>query len=123
MSFQGVPQPAATDPDSAYLASSCLDFLLIELVPLAFRVTNDLEPELSAPASAAATSLTAAGPGLLSPTAAASSSAATGEAGGPSVAPGTMAGGRKMDEDEEKDAVFYRLEALGYRVGQGLVER
>jgi len=31
--------------------------------------------------------------------------------------------GRKMDEDEEKDAVFFRLEMLGYRVGQGLVER
>ena len=29
----------------------------------------------------------------------------------------------RMDEDEERDAVFYRLEALGYRVGQGLVER
>lgn len=29
----------------------------------------------------------------------------------------------RMDEDEERDAVFYRLESLGYRVGQGLVER
>ena len=28
-----------------------------------------------------------------------------------------------MDEDEERDAVFFRLEMLGYRVGQGLVER
>lgn len=33
------------------------------------------------------------------------------------------AGGRKMDEEEERDAVFFRLEMLGYRVGQGLVER
>ena len=31
--------------------------------------------------------------------------------------------GKKMDEDEERDAVFFRLEMLGYRVGQGLVER
>ncbi len=31
--------------------------------------------------------------------------------------------GRKMDEEEERDAVFFRLEMLGYRVGQGLVER
>ena len=30
---------------------------------------------------------------------------------------------RALDEDEERDAVFYRLETLGYRVGQGLVER
>ena len=35
----------------------------------------------------------------------------------------TAAGDGKMDEDEERDAVFYRLEKLGYRVGQGLVER
>ncbi|KAH7041130.1 transport protein particle component [Microdochium trichocladiopsis] len=30
---------------------------------------------------------------------------------------------RRLDEDEERDAVFYRLETLGYRVGLGLVER
>lgn len=36
---------------------------------------------------------------------------------------GMGANGRKMDEDEERDAVFFRLEMLGYRVGQGLVER
>lgn len=30
---------------------------------------------------------------------------------------------RKMEEEEERDAVFFRLEMLGYRVGQGLVER
>lgn len=30
---------------------------------------------------------------------------------------------RTMEEDEERDAVFFRLESLGYRVGQGLVER
>ena len=42
-----------------------------------------------------------------------------------SVANGTAGStnGRKMDEEEERDAVFFRLEMLGYRVGQGLVER
>ena len=43
--------------------------------------------------------------------------AAAGEGGSAS------AGGKRMDEEEERDAVFYRLESLGYRVGQGLVER
>lgn len=59
----------------------------------------------------------------------------TGRDGGSSVAgTGGLAGGggiggvngqgqRKMDEEEERDAVFFRLEMLGYRVGQGLVER
>ena len=32
-------------------------------------------------------------------------------------------GAKTVDEDEQKEAVFRRLEALGYRVGQGLVER
>lgn len=51
------------------------------------------------------------------------------DGGGASTAGGTLGGvgaggaGRKMDEEEERDAVFYRLEMLGYRVGQGLVER
>lgn len=44
-----------------------------------------------------------------------------GSAGGNAMGAGGP--GRKMDEDEERDAVFYRLEMLGYRVGQGLVER
>ncbi|KAI9865013.1 MAG: Trafficking protein particle complex subunit 33 [Vezdaea acicularis] len=29
----------------------------------------------------------------------------------------------KLDDDEEREAAFYRLEMLGYRVGQGLAER
>ena len=28
-----------------------------------------------------------------------------------------------IDEDETKEAVYYRLESLGYRVGLGVVER
>jgi hypothetical protein len=28
-----------------------------------------------------------------------------------------------MDEEDERGAVFWRLERIGYRVGQGLVER
>lgn len=31
--------------------------------------------------------------------------------------------GEELDEEEEREAVFYRLEMLGYRVGQGLAER
>jgi hypothetical protein len=28
-----------------------------------------------------------------------------------------------LDDEEERDAMFYRLEQLGFKVGQGLVER
>ncbi|ROW12512.1 hypothetical protein VMCG_00521 [Cytospora schulzeri] len=76
MSFDAVMPPYnASDPHATFLNSSCFDFLLIELVPMAYRVTNELEAAEAA------------------------------------------------NTNEERDAVFYRLETLGYRVGQGLVER
>ncbi|KAH7349511.1 putative SUMO ligase SizA [Plectosphaerella cucumerina] len=121
MSFETVMPPyGSTDPSASFLSSSCLDFLLIELVPLAYRLTQELD------AKAVTTDVS-------SPSAAAGGDAASasGHAGG-SVSgvggsltgtAGTAGGDRKMDEDEERDAVFYRLEKLGYRVGQGLVER
>jgi E3 SUMO-protein ligase PIAS1 len=41
-----------------------------------------------------------------------------------SNAAGIVAGAAtRKDEEEDLDAVHYRLEMLGYRVGQGLVER
>ncbi|KAL2202562.1 transport protein particle component [Sarocladium strictum] len=46
MSFDAVMPPYnASDPAATFLASSCLDFLLIELVPLAKRVTAERETE------------------------------------------------------------------------------
>lgn len=82
MSLDPVTPPYnSSDPNASFLSSSCLDFLLIELVPLAQRV----------------------------------SSSENGDAG---------VGGEVADSNaEEEDAVHYRLEGLGYRVGQGLVER
>lgn len=77
MSFDSpLPPYNASDPSATFLNSSCLDLLLIELVPLAYRTVHALD------------------------------------------APNT-----KMEEDEERDRVFFRLESLGYRVGLGLVER
>lgn len=114
MSFEAVMPPYnASDPSARFLSSSCLDFLLIELVPMAYRVTHEVD------AAAAATS------GLPEPTGGAPGAGA-GEVGAAgnraSVVSGTMTA-TAMDEDEERDAVFFRLERLGYRVGQGLVER
>ena len=106
MSFEPVMPPFnSSDPSANFLSSSCLDFLLIELVPLAYRVTHDRDSIASeqnnTPADTASTSH------------AVSSNAA-----------GIMAGAAtRKDEEEDMDAVHYRLEMLGYRVGQGLVER
>jgi hypothetical protein len=102
MSFEAVMPPYnAGDPTATFLSASCLDFLLIELVPMAYRVTNELEASAS---SAQGGTLAAA--------------AAATEKDVSSAVPRAA-----MDEEEERDAVFYRLETLGYRVGQGLVER
>lgn len=80
MSFDApLPPYNASDPSAQFFNSSCLDLLMIELVPMAYRITS------------------------------------------PPATEGAVA--QKLDEDEERDAVFYRLEVLGYRVGQGLVER
>ncbi|KAK1832276.1 E3 SUMO-protein ligase pli1 [Podospora conica] len=108
MSFEAVMPPYnATDPSARFLGSSCFDFLLIELVPMAYRVTH----EVDAAALAAGGGVPEAG--------------AAGEGGGAGNRASTIlsGGGTAMDEEEERDAVFFRLERLGYRVGQGLVER
>ena len=77
MSFDTpLPPYNASDPHATFVYSSCLDHLLIELVPMAHRLANEL-----------------------------------------------ALADEKLDDEEERDAVFYRLEVLGYRVGQGLVER
>ena len=113
-----MPPYNASDPTATFLNSSCLDFLLIEVVPLTYRVTNELE--------SAAASADALPPSAPAATAGDASSSVTHNGPASSTGAVTLGGGngpRKLDEDEERDAVFYRLEMLGYRVGQGLVER
>jgi hypothetical protein len=77
MSFDSSSSPLnAPDPNARVFSSSCFDFLLIELVPMAERMARDLASE------------------------------------------------EKGIEDEElRETTFFRLESLGYRVGQGLAER
>ncbi|KAL2108262.1 hypothetical protein VUR80DRAFT_4061 [Thermomyces stellatus] len=90
-----MPPYNATDPTASFLNASCFDFLLIELVPLAYRVTNELElpRDSSSPASPPP---------------------------GDTTSPG---GARRLNEEDEREAAAYRLDMLGYRVGQGIVER
>ena len=75
MSFEAPTPPYnASDPYATFISASCMDLLLIEMVPMAYRLANELAT-------------------------------------------------KSPDEDEHKEAAFRRLETLGYRVGQGLVER
>jgi len=138
MSFDPVMPPYnSSDPTARFLSSSCLDFLLIELVPMAYRVTNELE------AVAREQELLQEGGGCGNVTGS-EGTAAAGETNGSGTTgsePGTggvgvskvggAGGGARraaetpvaMDEQEEREAVLLRLDKIGYRVGQGLVER
>ena len=81
MSFETpLPPYNASDPYATFLNASCLDLLLIEMVPMAYRVASEL------------------------------------------AVPGRD-GIKPKNEDEHREAAFRRLDTLGYRVGQGLVER
>jgi trafficking protein particle complex subunit 6 len=111
MSFESpLPPFNASDPNATFLNSSCLDLLMIELVPMAYRVVNEVE------AGAEGRGLAGLDNGKIAATSVLEGALVS---SGPVV---TRSGGG-MDEDEERDAVFFRLEMLGYRVGQGLVER
>jgi hypothetical protein len=102
------------DPTFSLLNSTCLDLLLIELVPMAYRITADLalrEEEWTGTSSTKANRLSSH-----------SNDASSTAAGGPIGT--TAAGGTAtIDEEESREAVFHRLENLGYRVGLGIVER
>lgn len=154
----GFPEDDIINPK---LNVSCLDFLLIELVPLAQRITDQLHAREQAlieefrkskilnnasasttPAAAAAApaSSSATHPQqqqgqqqqLLTPAASTTNTAAAAsiERSAPATTTTTsIATGAAntttshMDNDETREAVFWRLDGLGYRVGQGLVER
>lgn len=156
----GFPEDDIINPK---LNVSCLDFLLIELVPLAQRITDQLHAReqalieefrkskilnsasasttpaaaAAAPASSSATHPQQQGQQqLLTPAAPSTNTAAAAAATIERSAPATttttttsIATGAAntttshMDNDETREAVFWRLDGLGYRVGQGLVER
>lgn len=138
--------PALPDDDALNpkVAVSCLDFLLIELVPVAQRVAEQLHAReqalldeyqkskifnkrASGATGAAGGNGAAVGVGSGSvrdstTTAVSSLSGATlTTTGGPGIGSGGHGSGGMSDEIRE--AVFWRLDNLGYRVGQGLVER
>lgn len=145
MSNKTAPHPDNDDIVNPKVAVSCLDFLLIELVPLAQRITEQLHAReqaliddfrrskifngkandtsaagsKSAPRDSTVPVLTVTeGNGSSIKDSEVSTTAGEGRSsvGGP----GNGATGL---DDETREAVFWRLDGLGYRVGQGLAER
>jgi hypothetical protein len=89
LSTSPLPAPVgASDPLSSFLSTTCMDLLLIELVPLARRL--------------AAQPLPIADTVFLDTT------------------PPTNT---ELDDDSERESMYFRLEPLGFRVGQGVAER
>ncbi|KAI1117124.1 BET3 family protein [Nemania sp. NC0429] len=115
---QPSPPYNSSDPTATFVGTSCLDFLLIELVPMAYRIANELE-EASDDGSGSSNSRNneEGGSGSVGASAGTTTTTTT------SAAAPSTARKSKLDEDEEREAVFFRLEGLGYRVGLGLVER
>lgn len=103
-----LPPYNSSDPGASFISTSALDFLLIELVPLAYRITSE-NPQ--PPAAAGPLSSPTPNDGL-------STTNNTTTANG---AVATLSKG--IDDEEALDAVKHRLDTAGYRVGQGLVER
>ncbi|KAK4457439.1 trafficking protein particle complex subunit 6B [Cladorrhinum samala] len=113
MSFESVMPPYnSTDPTARFLSSSSLDFLLIEMVPMAYRVTNQLASSSSATSSPS----TGSDPTI-------QSQIQEGKKEEQEREPPAASAAVVLDEEELRESVFFRLESIGYRVGQGLVER
>lgn len=109
-----------TDPTFSLLNTSCLDLLLIELVPMAYRITADLAAREEEYLHGTSSSTTTKQNRL-----SANSNDASSTVAGTSRGEGGPVGGATatVDEEEAREAVFHRLESLGYRVGLGVVER
>ncbi|EME42896.1 hypothetical protein DOTSEDRAFT_173406 [Dothistroma septosporum NZE10] len=105
MSRAPAAQVDIEDLNNPKLNVSCLDFLLIELVPLAQRITDQLHAREQALVDE------------FKSTNSVKDSSFVGGMGSTALGTATV-----MD-DETREAVFWRLDGLGYRVGQGLVER
>ncbi|KAF2750288.1 transport protein particle component [Sporormia fimetaria CBS 119925] len=125
--------PTPTDPTATLVALSSLDFLLIELVPMAYRITQDLalrDEEWSSGSTQTARrdvegSSSVSGIAVSGGSVSGTSTSLT--SGGANTATGgltaTATATATVDEEEAREAVFHRLESLGYRVGLGIVER
>lgn len=136
-------QPVDDDLTNPKVAASALDFLLIELVPLAQRITEQLHARdqalideykrsrifnrTASKAPAGHKSQTSGDAGSVTVTDGSSAkesgnSANATDAGAAQGGSLTSLGFPAMDEST-REGVFFRLDGLGYRVGQGLVER
>jgi trafficking protein particle complex subunit 6 len=120
MSFQS-PNPtslATDDPNAPAVAAVCFEFLLIELVPMAYRIAAEVaarEDEWLAGGHAGEKK-----EGAKEEEKVRKRDEMLVKGFGIGGIGGTVEG---REEEETKEGVFWKLDGLGYRVGLGLVER
>jgi trafficking protein particle complex subunit 6 len=116
-----LPPTETDDPNNPKVAASTLDFLLIELVPLAQRVTEQLEARHQALVEEYKRSkiLSRSESDTDNPDSTEPKDGPTSEQ---EIRPMTSLGFPEV-KTSTQDAILVRLDSLGYRVGQGLVER
>ena len=108
------------DPHANLLNVSCFDLLLIELVPLAYRLAREqAEREAEWIGGKAGKGGSDAGVG---------NKGKGGGSGGPGAKGSVGSGGGATEggdgeDDEVRENAHWRLDMLGYRVGLGIVER
>jgi hypothetical protein len=120
MAFQS-PQPTSLtndDPNAPSVAAACFEFLLIELVPMAYRIAAEL---------AAREDEWLAG-GHVGEKKEGAEEEERVQKRDEKLVKGFGIGGiggtvEGREEEETREAVFWKLDGLGYRVGLGLVER
>ncbi|KAK2820013.1 hypothetical protein FQN49_007807 [Arthroderma sp. PD_2] len=112
MSFDTPTPPfSASDPHARFLNASCLDLLLIELVPMAERIVQELElGEKDSLAKSSGEPID-----IKNKEREKEKEKEKEKDSKSSVA--------VMDDEEFREAIYFRLESLGYRVGLGLGER
>ena len=129
MSKPSPSQPSEDEIQNPKFSSSTLDFLLIELVPLAQRITEQVHALEQALIDEYKRSKifndTNNAPNGIRSSSQGGSTAVTAATMGKDGTAGEVVTslGFPAASDETKEAMFWRLDGLGYRVGQGLVER
>jgi trafficking protein particle complex subunit 6 len=133
-----------SDPAGPHVATSCFDFLLIELVPMTYRLANEIatreQTALSRKSQLTGSKVqtqkqalasrrhsgTTASTGVKGGTVVAA--VQNGKSGAAGAASGLGIGGiggavGGLDEDETREMILWRLDNMGYRVGLGIVDK
>lgn len=112
-------QTTDTTPSNPQVAASTLDFLLIELVPLAQRIATDLHARESALLSSSLERNATLNTSTLAPSSTAAPTISTG--GG--LAPHDSMSTTSDTHSSIHESTLHTLDTLGYRVGLGLIEK